>query len=80
MSRRSKRLTENITIHFGVDHSLGGFADITDKRYAASDDDKQGEGVRYLGEIGIGTNPHLRRHVVNGLLVEKIGGMNTHLP
>jgi len=39
-----------------------------------SSDDGQGEGVKYLGEIGIGTNPHLRRHVINGLLVEKIGG------
>jgi len=37
-------------------------------------DDEHGEGTRYLGELGIGTNPHLRRHVVNGLLVEKIGG------
>ncbi|MCB9965191.1 MAG: aminopeptidase [Rhodospirillales bacterium] len=32
------------------------------------------EGSCYLGEIGIGTNPHLKRHVANGLLVEKIGG------
>jgi len=37
-------------------------------------DDRHGQGVKYLGEIGLGTNPHLRRHVVNGLLVEKIGG------
>ena len=32
------------------------------------------EGAKYVGELGIGTNPHLRKHVVNGLLVEKIGG------
>lgn len=32
------------------------------------------EGSRYPGEIGIGTNPWLTRHVMNGLLVEKIGG------
>lgn len=25
-----------------------------------------------IGELGIGTNPHLKRHVANGLLVEKI--------
>lgn len=37
-------------------------------------DDEHGEGTRHLGELGIGTNPHLRKHVVNGLLVEKIGG------
>ena len=27
---------------------------------------------RYVGELGIGTNPHLKRHVANGLLVEKV--------
>ncbi|MEK7086042.1 MAG: aminopeptidase, partial [Patescibacteria group bacterium] len=32
------------------------------------------EGVRYLGEIAFGTNPHLRRHSINPLLVEKIAG------
>jgi aminopeptidase len=37
-------------------------------------DDEHGEGTRHVGEIGIGTNPHLRKHVVNSLLVEKIGG------
>lgn len=37
-------------------------------------DDGHGDGSRHLGEIGIGTNPHLRRHLINPLLVEKIGG------
>ncbi len=37
-------------------------------------DDEHGEGTRHLGELGIGTNPHLRQHVINSLLVEKIGG------
>lgn len=32
------------------------------------------ENHRYVGELGIGTNPHLKQHVSNGLLVEKIGG------
>lgn len=32
------------------------------------------EGARYVGELGIGTNPHLQQHVLNSLLVEKIGG------
>ena len=32
------------------------------------------EGASYIGEVGIGTNPHLKTHVCNGLLVEKIGG------
>lgn len=35
---------------------------------------KKDEGSARIGEVGIGTNPHLRRHVSNGLLVEKIGG------
>jgi len=26
----------------------------------------------YVGELGIGTNPHLKRHIANGLLVEKV--------
>lgn len=32
------------------------------------------DGARFVGELGIGTNPHLKQHVANGLLVEKIGG------
>ena len=34
----------------------------------------QFEGSRHVGEIGIGTNPSIRRHTVNGLLVEKVSG------
>jgi len=37
-------------------------------------DDGNGEGTRFAGELGIGTNPHLRKHLMNSLLVEKIGG------
>jgi aminopeptidase len=32
------------------------------------------DGSCYIGEIGIGTNPVLQQHIVNSLLVEKIGG------
>ena len=32
------------------------------------------EGSRYFGEIAFGTNPGLRRRVMNGLLNEKVGG------
>ena len=32
------------------------------------------EGARYFGEIALGTNPGLRRKVMNGLLNEKVGG------
>ncbi|MCM2344515.1 MAG: aminopeptidase [Alphaproteobacteria bacterium] len=51
-------------IHYKADQGLEAF-----KRAVSKDD-----GARYVGELGIGTNPHLRRHVMNGLLVEKIGG------
>jgi aminopeptidase len=37
-------------------------------------DDGEGEGSRFVGELGIGTNPHLRHHYVNSLLVEKVSG------
>ena len=32
------------------------------------------EGARYFGEVALGTNPGLRRRVMNGLLNEKVGG------
>jgi aminopeptidase len=32
------------------------------------------DGARYFGEIALGTNPGLRRRVLNGLLNEKVGG------
>jgi len=44
MSRTSKVITDNIVIHFGTDHAIGRFLDITDKRYAESGLDEQGEG------------------------------------
>ncbi len=31
-------------------------------------------GANFFGEIGIGTNPHLRQQFLDGLLVEKVGG------
>jgi aminopeptidase len=31
-------------------------------------------GARYFGEVALGTNPGLRRRVLNGLLNEKVGG------
>ena len=39
------------------------------KQYLEYDDESS-----YTGEIGIGMNPKLRRHVTNALMVEKIGG------
>ena len=44
MSRRWKQLNENITVYAGIDHVLGGFVQMTDKRYAGTIEDTQGEG------------------------------------
>lgn len=65
-------IIENITMHFkdgylhdyAVDKGLNVFEDVinTDK------------GARYIGEIGIGTNPYWKTHVASILLAEKIGG------
>ena len=41
------------------------------KKFIESDDGK-GEGTRFVGELAFGTNPWLKQHMVNGLLVEKI--------
>ncbi len=37
-------------------------------------DHEKNRGMRKVGEIGIGTNPHIRQHLANPLLVEKISG------
>jgi aminopeptidase len=65
-------IIENITMHFkdgylhdyAVDKGLKVFED------AIGTD----EGSRYVGEIGIGTNPYWKTHVASILLAEKIGG------
>jgi len=44
MSRYTSELGKDIQLHSGSDQVLGGFFDITDKRYADSDKDEQGEG------------------------------------
>lgn len=66
------KLIENLTLEFEHGQLVRYTADrgLDDFTKIISVD----EGARYLGEIGIGTNPHLKRHVSNGLLVEKIGG------
>ncbi len=65
-------LIENLTMEFKNGELVKYHAEQgedTFKRAVTMD-----EGARYIGELGIGTNPHLKRHVTNGLLVEKIGG------
>lgn len=66
------KLMENITLRFEkgriVEYKAEKGQDVLDELIEAD------EGTHYIGEIGIGTNPVLRQHLVNGLLVEKIGG------
>lgn len=52
-------LIENpIQFHFGSDHALGKFIDITDRRWAKSGKDEQGEGyvLEWSTLFGISTN------------------------
>lgn len=37
-------------------------------------DEGKGEGVKKVGEVGIGTNSHLRRMFVSGMMAEKVSG------
>jgi aminopeptidase len=65
-------IVENITLHF-KDGYLEKFTadkgqDILDQALGVD------EGARYVGEIGIGTNPFWKTHVASILLAEKIGG------
>lgn len=63
---------KNLTLNF-KDGKIDSFtADKGAKVFQAFLD--RDPGNSYVGELGIGTNPHLKRHVMNGLLVEKIGG------
>ncbi|MGE3278228.1 MAG: aminopeptidase [Candidatus Altimarinota bacterium] len=72
----SSEIIEDVTMKFESGRLVEFSAKVGQKdlEEIITADDEHGEGTRHLGELGIGTNPHLRRHVVNGLLVEKIGG------
>jgi aminopeptidase len=65
-------IIENLTMHF-KDGRLHDFTADSGAAYFQEYLDRDPNN-RYVGELGIGTNAHLGRHVVNGLLVEKIGG------
>lgn len=58
MSRIWIDLTENITIYTGNDHAIGEFLDITDKRFAGTETDEQGEGyvLEHSQAFGLTTN------------------------
>ena len=44
MSRILEQVNDNIVVIHGNDHAIGSFLDVTDKRYAFSGKDEQGEG------------------------------------
>lgn len=66
------KIITNLTLHFKDGHLDSFEADDGAEHFQDFLDRHPGN--RYTGEIGIGTNPHLKQHVLNSLLVEKIGG------
>lgn len=72
LPKTSKELIENITLEIKDGLIVHYYADVGNhilKSIIETD-----EGSRYFGEIGIGTNPVLKQHITNSLMVEKIGG------
>ncbi len=67
-----REVIENLTMEFENGHLVRWHAEHGQDAFEHAIN--LDEGARWVGEIGIGTNPHLKRHVANGLLVEKIGG------
>lgn len=67
-----REVIENLTMEFENGYLVRWYADKGQSAFEHAIN--LDEGARWVGEIGIGTNPHLKRHVANGLLVEKIGG------
>lgn len=65
-------IIENMTLRFENGKVVEAHAEKGEEHLLKALDSEPN--ARYLGEIGIGTNPWLKQHVVNGLLVEKIGG------
>jgi len=65
-------IIEDITMHFKdgylYDYKIGKNLKIFEKTISID------EGARYVGEIGIGTNPFWRTHVSSIIIAEKIGG------
>jgi len=65
-------IIEDITLHFKdgylTDYKIGKNKEIFEKTINID------EGARFVGEVGIGTNPFWKRHVSSIIIVEKIGG------
>ena len=66
------KIIKNLTLHFDNGYLYDFTADEGAEHFQEFLD--RNPLHRYVGELGIGTNPHLKRHVLNGLLVEKISG------
>lgn len=66
------KFIENLTMHFENGKLTRFSADKGGEHFQEFLD--RDPGNRFVGELGIGTNPHMKRHVMNILLVEKIGG------
>lgn len=63
---------EDITMRFENGKVVEAHAEKGEEHLLAALDAE--ENTRFVGELGIGTNPWLKQHVMNSLLVEKIGG------
>jgi aminopeptidase len=72
LPKDQNELIEDITLVF-KDGKVVEFSAASGQEYLAAEVNMD-EGSCYVGEIGIGTNPVLQQHVVNSLMVEKIGG------
>ena len=68
----ASKTIENLTLHLKDGKIVDFDAEVGGKYFQEYLD--RDPNNAYAGELGIGTNPHLGRHVINGLLVEKIGG------
>lgn len=66
------KVIENLTMHFKNGELVRFEADKGAEHFQNFLD--RDPGNRFVGELGIGTNPHMKQHVMNTLLVEKIGG------
>ncbi|MBM3618810.1 MAG: hypothetical protein FJX23_09770, partial [Alphaproteobacteria bacterium] len=64
-------IVENMTLKFKDGRIYEAHAEKGEEHLLKALDDDPSGNSRYLGELGIGTNPWLDRHVMNSLLVEK---------
>lgn len=72
MSRNTNNVNDHININHGTDHALGAWFDVTDARYAGTEQDRQGEGyvLEHSSSFGFTTN-------LIGLTVEDLQNKTT---